>query len=233
MLTMEFRRHLFTYIPLDMLLTMKVLSKEFEVTMREYIARRVEGGRMIFHHGVDIIFDPYNGSEEETMAFVNAAKKRNKLVTQVVFLQNLPQIGYRACLYAVNLVVVNIPEGVERIGKGAFWGCSSLTTVYFPPSLTSIGEYALEMCVSLDNVDLLHTNLQELGQTAFGGCGELKSMTIPDSLQTLGAGVFRDCSKLVPSNIEPYRTPSVVAHLRSKQQSVELDILNVVFAEVL
>ena len=49
MLTPEFRRHPLTYIPLDTLLTTMSISKEFEETTREYIARRFEDGEMIFH----------------------------------------------------------------------------------------------------------------------------------------------------------------------------------------
>ena len=52
MLTPEFRRHLLTHIPLDILLMMKEISKEFEATMRDCITRRVESGEMIFHRGV-------------------------------------------------------------------------------------------------------------------------------------------------------------------------------------
>ena len=93
MLTPEFQRHLLTYIPLDTLLTIKVISKEFEETTRGYIAMRVESGEMIFHRGVDIVFDPNNSSQEELTAFSTASLERNKFVTQVVFLQNLPQVG--------------------------------------------------------------------------------------------------------------------------------------------
>ena len=53
MLTPEFRHHLLTYIPLDALLTTMTISKEYEETTREYIARRVESGEMIFNLGVD------------------------------------------------------------------------------------------------------------------------------------------------------------------------------------
>jgi len=47
MLTPEFRRHLLTYIPPDVLLTTMSISKEFEETTSEYIAMRVESGEMI------------------------------------------------------------------------------------------------------------------------------------------------------------------------------------------
>ena len=102
----------------------------------------------------------------------------------------------------VNLVAVDIPEGVERIGKMAFYRCYSLNTVSFPTKLTSIGRHAFYNCYILENVNLLHTNLQELGQLAFCECSELKSMTIPDSLQTLDKRIFYYCSKLVPSSID-------------------------------
>ena len=72
MLTPEFRRHLLTYVPFDALLTTMSISKEFEVT-REYIARWVESGEMIFHRGVDIVFDIANSSEEERTEFRRAA----------------------------------------------------------------------------------------------------------------------------------------------------------------
>ncbi|GMH73203.1 hypothetical protein TrLO_g13726 [Triparma laevis f. longispina] len=67
MLTPEFRRHLLTCIPLDALLTTISISKEFEETTREYIARRVEDGEMIFHRGVDSVID-----------FDNSLKRRGR-----------------------------------------------------------------------------------------------------------------------------------------------------------
>ncbi|GMI16858.1 hypothetical protein TrLO_g1691 [Triparma laevis f. longispina] len=217
MLTPKFRRHLLTYIPLDALLTTMPNSREFEETTREYIARRVESGEMIFHRGVDIVMmDFANKSDEERRAFVRARNERNKLVTQVIFLQNLPRIGDYACFLAVTLVVVDVPEGVESIGQQAFANCRSLTTVSFPTTLTSISWRAFYKCSRLD-VDLFHTNLQELGGAAFGGCSDLKSMTIPDSLQKLRGDVFDGCSKLVPSNINIYDKSAVFEYLCSKQ----------------
>ncbi|GMH93051.1 hypothetical protein TL16_g12522 [Triparma laevis f. inornata] len=99
-----------------------------------------------------------------------------------------------------------------------------MTTVSFPSIFKSIGSFAFYICFPLDNVDLLHTNLQELGDEAFRHCGELKSITIQDSLQTSGANVFAHCYKLVPSDINirvgvwnDDTTPEVIAHLRSQQ----------------
>ena len=140
-----------------------------------------------------------------------------KEVTKVVFLLNIMKVGDRACYYASNLVVVDIPEGITIIGDGSFEGCSSLKDIKFPKSLTSIGDGTFANCSSLEQVDLLHTNVHELGDGAFAFCESLREMKVPDSLQTFGNHVFHECSELVPSDIDIYDCEAVVAYLRSIQ----------------
>ncbi|MEG0758912.1 MAG: leucine-rich repeat domain-containing protein, partial [Raoultibacter sp.] len=41
---------------------------------------------------------------------------------------------------------VVVPEGVTSIGGGAFYGCSSLTSITIPEGVTSIGQYAFRGC---------------------------------------------------------------------------------------
>lgn len=120
-------------------------------------------------------------------------------------------------VWASNLVVVDIPEGVKRINAGAFYECGSLTTLSFPRTLKSIGDFAFQGCSSLENVDPLHTNLKELGEMAFHSCYELKLMTIPDSLQMLSYMVFNKCYMLTPSNTNTDQNNTVVAYLHSQQ----------------
>ncbi|GMH53560.1 hypothetical protein TL16_g01478 [Triparma laevis f. inornata] len=210
--TDDYRRLLVPFLPNDTLMAIRLVSKPWSRVADGFISDGVESGAMIVHDGNDISFDE---------AF--ARKERRCLVTRVISLLNIMKVGKCACFLATNLVVVDIPKGIESIGNEAFQGCSSLTTVSFPRTLTSIGVYAFIACSSLDNVDLLHTNLQELGEQAFSHCSELKSMTIPDSLQTLGKFVFFGCSKLFTSSIDMsfdnYKDPisEVVAHLRSLQ----------------
>ncbi|GMH51876.1 hypothetical protein TL16_g01110 [Triparma laevis f. inornata] len=194
------------------LMALRVLNKEWNGMADVLIDKGVRSGAMMVHDGKDISWGYYD-----------PRKRRRKLVTRVIFLLNTMEVEESACWCAVNLVVVDVPEGVEHIGVGAFAYCSSLTSVSFPTTLTTIGLHAFNSCNSLDNVDLLHTNLQELGSGAFRDCSELKSMTIPDSLRTLGKFVFRECSKLVPSKIDVSEgnvdtTFKVVRYLRSKQQ---------------
>ncbi|GMI15158.1 hypothetical protein TrVE_jg7159 [Triparma verrucosa] len=143
-----------------------------------------------------------------------------KQVTKVVFLLNTTKVGDYACMYASNLVVVDIPEG----GDYSFVGCICLKSIKFPKSLTSVGENSFWDCSNLEQVDLLHTNVRELVTCAFSDCRSLREMKIPDSLQTFGKNIFYRCSKLVPSTIDiddkinyDDVTFEVVAYLRSIQ----------------
>ncbi|GMH70442.1 hypothetical protein TL16_g05408 [Triparma laevis f. inornata] len=212
MFTNDFKRLLVGFVQGDTVMTLRLATKGWKCVADAFIDEGVKSGTMIVHDGTDI-----------SWAVSWAREERRKQVSRVIFLLNITKVGVRAFHSAVNLVVVDIPEGIESIDEAAFNSCRSLTTVSFPTTLTWIGRSAFNNCKSLDNVDLLHRNLQELGDYEFHGCSELKSMTIPDSLQTFGYNVFCECFKPVPSSIDVNRydhdVSAVFAYLRSKQKN--------------
>ncbi|GMH69212.1 hypothetical protein TrLO_g15722 [Triparma laevis f. longispina] len=187
MFTNNFKRLLVGFIMGDTLMTLRLATKAWKRVVDAFIDEGVESGAMMVHGGNDVI---------DTIA--RARAERRKFVMRVIFHLNVTKVGNRTCMWAANLVVVDIPEGVETIGVEAFHSCSRLTTVYFPKTLTLVGQSAFGNSTSLENVDLLHANLQELVRYAFGHCSELKSMTIPDSLKTVGYRVFFNCPELDP-----------------------------------
>ncbi|GMH82681.1 hypothetical protein TrST_g3577 [Triparma strigata] len=197
-------------MPLDTLMTMRLLCKDWRRVADTFIDGMIESGVMKVVGGNDI-------SEDDSEALKE--RRAHEPIKQVVFLLNITKVGDLACWSAIRLVVVEIPEGVESIGDMAFSGCSSLTTVSFPTTLRSIGIGAFDSCSSLEHADLLHTRLQELDHYAFDECSELKSMTIPDSLQTLGEGVFYRCFQLIPPNIDSYDNDTIINHLHSLQNA--------------
>ncbi|GMH53719.1 hypothetical protein TL16_g01511 [Triparma laevis f. inornata] len=204
MFTDDFKRLLVGFVMGDTLMTLSLTTKTWKRVVDAFIDEGVKSGEIIVHDGEGIDWEEVEAQEE-----------RRELITRVDFLLNIMTVGDRACAIAVNLVIVEIPKGVESIGDAAFNSCFSLTAVSFPTTLKQICECTFVHCASLESVDLLHTSLQEIGNQAFLGCSELKSMTIPDSLQTLHRNIFANCFKLVPSNINDADSDAVVAHLRS------------------
>jgi hypothetical protein len=72
---------------------------------------------------------------------------------------------------------IKIAEGIQEIGDGAFYGCGSLTSIEFPNSVTTIGNYVFTNLLSLSGnnypkVILRHitfgSGLTKVGTDAFG-----------------------------------------------------------------
>ena len=50
--------------------------------------------------------------------------------------------------------VYEVPQGIQQIKSGAFYGCSALTTIELPDSVTSIGDAAFAECSALTSIEL-------------------------------------------------------------------------------
>lgn len=68
---------------------------------------------------------------------------------------------------------------MTSIGSSAFYGCSFLTSVTIPNSVTSIGDYAFYGCSSLTSVKIPNS-VTSIGEGAFYGCSGLSSVHIND-----------------------------------------------------
>lgn len=78
---------------------------------------------------------------------------------------------------------------VMNIGQSAFEGCTGLTSVTIPGSVTVIGEAAFRGCSSLTSI-IIPNSVTTIGDEAFGNCLSLTSITIPNSVNTIGVGAF-------------------------------------------
>ena len=136
--------------------------------------------------------------------------------------------SYYGWLSGAKFTKLTIGDGIEKIGEGAFHGCSSLTSLTIGNSVTTIGEYAFSGCNSLTSVTIPNSIIM-IGDEAFYGCtGELiiyskiietdytnnrpsyygwlsgakfTKLTIGDSVTTIGNCAFMDCSSLTSVTI--------------------------------
>ena len=101
-----------------------------------------------------------------------------------------------------GLTTATIPEtvthnsttySVTSIGNGAFFFCSSLTSITISNSVTSIGEQAFNWCESLTSVTI-GNSVTSIGVDAFSGCSSLTSITIPNSVTNIGDWAFSGSS---------------------------------------
>ena len=88
----------------------------------------------------------------------------------------------------------------DKLGNYAFYGCSVLTNLTIPSSVTSIGESAFEYCRSLTSLTI-PSSVTLIGWYAFKGCSGLTSLTIPSSVTYIGGSAFQGCSGLTSLTI--------------------------------
>ena len=88
-------------------------------------------------------------------------------------------------------------EGVTYLGWAALFGCSSLTDVTIPETITggNIATWAFGACTSLESIEL-PSKLTNLKKRTFSGCTSLKSIELPAAVTTLGDRVFIGCTAL-------------------------------------
>ncbi|MCL2064469.1 MAG: choice-of-anchor D domain-containing protein [Candidatus Cloacimonetes bacterium] len=124
--------------------------------------------------------------------------------------------AFRNC---TSLASVSIGNGVTSVGStvfsgspvthfsvnsdaavGLLSGSSTLTSVIFGDSVTSIGDWAFTDCTGLTSIDIPNS-VTSIGQQAFWGCTGLTSIDIPDSVVSIGLSAFSYCTSLTSVSI--------------------------------
>lgn len=120
---------------------------------------------------------------------------------------SLQRIGMGAFYGCSKLRGFVFNDNVRSIADYAFYGCRNLRIDYLPATIRTIGRSAFYECSSLSVMDMSEANrLESVGDFAFYGCTNLTQLTFNDRLSEIGAYSFYGCRNLqtvtIPSNIK-------------------------------
>ena len=94
-----------------------------------------------------------------------------------------------------KLTEIVIPNTVTTIDYGTFKGCTSLTKFVMPDSVAYVSDEAFMNCTSLKSVTFSE-GLTSIGNSAFENCTVLTDVELPHNLMYLGGRAFANCKGL-------------------------------------
>ena len=131
----------------------------------------------------------------------NPAPWQGNRVIKVIIEDGVTNIGEYAFAGCSSLTSITIPNSVTSIGRDAFsGGCSRLASITIHNSVTSIGLYAFRDCTGLTSI-VIPNSMISIGNSVFMGCSGLISVTIPNSVISIESRAFSNCSSLTSITI--------------------------------
>ena len=117
------------------------------------------------------------------------------------------KVGAHAFESCANLQKVDL-SNAETLGERVFESCGKLTKVTLSPDLQVIPDYAFQYCGSLADVPL-PSSLVSIGVSAFRECDGLSAVVMPNTVTTLNKNAYSICSSLNEMNLSQEGTPEI------------------------
>ena len=108
------------------------------------------------------------------------------------------------------------------MGDYCFSGCTKISSLSLPSSVTQIGQYCFNDCIALESLQL-SSSLIRLPSFFISGCKQLKSIIIPSSVETLGESCFGN------SFLESLTIPNTVTYVNGKFLDKNPNIKRIVY----
>ena len=171
-------------------------TKKYQITNLKIIGE-INGTDLMFIRNMAGGIDYYDETGEGKLSVLDLSQARIVVGggPYYYYFEGNPTDGYSRKLYV---------DENDVLGDYMFSGCSALTSLILPSSVTKIGNYAFEYLVTLTSL-IIPSNVTEIGNSAFVNCRGLTSMKIPSSVTNIGDCAFLNCSGLtslvIPSGV--------------------------------
>lgn len=131
-------------------------------------------------------------ADGQTVTITGSKKSTgNVSVPKTIDKYTVTSIGAYA-FFQTKLTGITLPESIETIGSGAFYGCSELKNVSISSGLTSIGSFAFAECTGLKSINIPESTLN-IDRFAFMNCSELAEITILNMKDAFNKSAFWGC----------------------------------------
>lgn len=124
-----------------------------------------DGGRFVFPNAVEVVAGE--------MAVPDLVRSVAVDVLRMMELE-----GRCLTKFLTNLKHVEIPEGIEKIGRSSFFDKRGIISVQFPSTLKEIESRAFRNCISLETVAFRQDGIA-IHEDAFQNCSALKEVRVP------------------------------------------------------
>ncbi|EAX91460.1 surface antigen BspA-like [Trichomonas vaginalis G3] len=125
---------------------------------------------------------------ESVVTIRSSAFKEMTDLTKIEFRSgtSLQTIEYDAFLGCSKLSSIEIPSSVTSFGKKSFYNCAQLKSVFFGSKLTRISSQCFEGCTSLSTVSFSTCDSScIIDSYAFSGCTSLKTLTLSENISSI------------------------------------------------
>lgn len=112
-------------------------------------------------------------------------------------------------------------EGINKIEGSSFVGTSGLSQVYFPSTLTFIGDWAF-LSSGVTSLDFTKCPAVEIDSYAFKNCNELVSLKLGNNMTSVSNGAFGNCAKL-NEVILPYSVTKIGNNAFTEFREIDYD----------
>ena len=162
-------------------------TKKYQITNLKILGE-INGTDLMFIRNMAGGIDYYDETGEGKLSVLDLSQARIVVGGGPYFyyFKGNPTDGYSRKLYV---------DENDVLGDYMFCGCSALTSLTLPSSVTKIGNYAFEYCSGLTSMKIPFS-VTSIGGSAFNGCSGLTSLVIPSGVTKIGYYAFENCSGL-------------------------------------